>query len=260
MTARVAVAGGTGTVGRHVVRALAARGAEPVVLARSTGVDLLTGRGLDAALEGCSAVVDVTSVTTLRARVAVEFFETATGTLLTAAARAGAGHAVVLSIVGIDDVDLGYYVGKRTQERVVAAGPVPWTVLRATQFHEFPLQLLAGSHGPVAAVPSMRSAPVAATEVADLLADLVQGGPAGMTTPVRGPQTLGMVRMARQYAAATGSRRLVVPLRLPGATGRALASGALVPDEPSVRGVLTFAEHLATLRHAATGGAPADAR
>jgi uncharacterized protein YbjT (DUF2867 family) len=244
---RVTVAGGTGVVGRHVVAALRRRGDDAVVLARSAGVDVVSGAGLDAALDGCDAVVDVVSVTTTRAAVAVEFFETATGNLVAAAARAGAGHVVALSIVGIDDVDLGYYRGKRVQEQVVRSGPVPWTVLRATQFHEFPGQLLGRQRGPVAFVPTMLSAPVAAAEAGAHVADLVHAGPQGMAAPLRGPETGRMVDLARRLVAATGRRRLVVPLPVPGASGRALRAGALVPGEPCVRGTLTFEEYLAGL-------------
>ena len=244
---KVAVAGGTGAVGRHVVAALAARGDEPVVLARSTGVDLVTGSGLDAALDGCDAVVDVATLHTMRAATAVAWFERATGGLVAAARRAGVGHVVLLSIVGVEDVDLGYYVGKRAQERVVRGGDVPWTVVRATQFHEFPGQLLAAQRGPVAVVPSMLSSTVAASEVGTHLADVVRSGAQGMATPVRGPQTHRMTELARRLVAATGGRRLVVPLPAPGRTGRGLRSGALVPGEPCVRGVQTFEEHLAGL-------------
>lgn len=252
---RVAVAGGTGAVGRHVVAALAARGDEPVVLARSTGVDLATGHGLDAALDGCAAVVDVATLHTVRAATAVAWFERATGTLVAAARRAGVGHLVLLSIVGVDDVDLGYYVGKRAQERVVRTGGVPWTVVRATQFHEFPGQLLAAQRGPVAFVPSMLSSTVAASEVGEHLAGLAGAAAQGSATAVRGPQTHRMPDLARRLVAATGGRRLVVPLRAPGATGRRLRAGALVPGEPCVRGVQTFEEHLGTLRAARAGGA-----
>ena len=156
MADRIAVAGGTGVVGRHVVEALAAAGCEPVVLARSTGVDLVSGAGLDAALTGARAVVDVSNVATQRRSASVGFFTAATSALLAAGARAGVRHHVVLSIVGVDRVDTGYYAGKRRQEELVLAGGVPATVLRATQFHEFADQVLAIARGPVAPVPSMR--------------------------------------------------------------------------------------------------------
>ena len=171
---RVAVAGGTGLMGRLVVERLDAAGHEAVVLARSRGVDLLTGTGVDAALAGCSAVVDVTNVGTASGRRSREFFGTVTDRLLTAGVRAGVGHVVALSIVGVDRVGLGYYRGKLHQEELLAAGPLPWTVLRATQFHAFAAQLADRGRGrsPVVLVPRALSRPVDAAEVADRLAAL----------------------------------------------------------------------------------------
>jgi uncharacterized protein YbjT (DUF2867 family) len=135
---KVAVAGGTGVVGRHVVDVARERGHDVVVLARAEGVDLTTGAGLAERLVGVDAVVDVTSVGTQKRAEAEAFFGAVTRNLQ----AAGAAHVVALSIVGIDDVDTGYYAGKRLQERLLTEGAVPWSVLRATQFHEFAEQVL----------------------------------------------------------------------------------------------------------------------
>ncbi|MEU6611727.1 hypothetical protein ABZ922_43145 [Streptomyces shenzhenensis] len=116
---KIAVAGGTGVAGRLVVEALWARGHTPVVLSRGRGVDLLTGSGLDAALTGAEAVVDVTNVTTTRKWASVDFFDTAGRHLVGAAERAGARHLVTLSIVGTDRVRNPYYAGKLRQEEIV---------------------------------------------------------------------------------------------------------------------------------------------
>lgn len=132
---KIAVAGGTGLVGAMVVAEVRRTGATPVVIARSAGVDLTTGSGLAEALDGVDAVIDASNVDTLSAKRSVAFFEAATGRLLAAGEEAGVRHHVALSIVGCDRVDLPYYLGKRRQEALVAAGPVPWSVLRATQFH-----------------------------------------------------------------------------------------------------------------------------
>jgi len=238
---RIAVAGGTGLTGRLVVEELRRDGHEPVVLARSRGVDLVSGQGLDDALAGCAAVVDVSNVTTVRRDTAVRFFGGTAANLTAAAARAGVGHLVVLSIVGIDRVDLGYYAGKRRQEEVVTGGPVPWTLLRATQFHEFAGQLLERSRGPVAVVPRMLCQPVAVAEVAARLAGLATGAPAGFARELAGPEQLQMTDLGRAVARARHLRRLVVPVRVPGATGRALATGGLLPDGPHDVGRLPFA-------------------
>jgi uncharacterized protein YbjT (DUF2867 family) len=237
---RIAVAGGTGVVGRHLATALAAAGHEPVVLARSGGVDLTTGVGLADAMRGVEAVVDVSNTTTMRRAAAEAFFRAATGQLLRAGVRTGVRHHVVLSIVGVDRVDQGYYAGKRLQERLVLDGPVPASILRATQFHEFAGQLLARVPGPVALVPRMRVQPVAAREVAEALADLVVGPAVGTAPELAGPEVHDLPDLARRWLRALGSRRPVVPLWVPGAAGRAMVEGALLPTAPGPRGHETF--------------------
>ena len=205
---RVAVAGGTGLTGRHVVDSLTSAGQEPVVLSRSSGVDLVTGGGLAAALAGVDAVIDVSNVTTTRRAAAERFFTAATTHLRDAAAAAGVGHYVLLSIVGVDRVDLGYYAGKRRQEQLLAAGRVPWTVLRATQFHEFAEQVLERLRGPVAVIPAMRSRPVAVAEVADALVEAVITGPVdGYATELAGPEVLWLADMARLVLRRHGQGR-----------------------------------------------------
>ena len=243
---RVAVAGGTGAVGRHVVAALAAAGAEPVVLTRSAGVDLVTGQGLEDALRGAAAVVDVSNISTQKRQTSIDFFTASTSRLLEAGARAGAGHHVALSIVGVDRVDSGYYAGKRVQEDLVLSGPVPASVLRATQFHEFVDQVLALTRGPVAPVPVMRVQPVAAREVATALAALALQDAVGLAPELAGPQEHGLPDLARRLLRRRGERRLVLPLRLPVAASRAVAGGALLPTGPGPRGTQTFDQWLAT--------------
>ncbi|WP_121257057.1 SDR family oxidoreductase [Nocardioides ferulae] len=242
---RIAVAGGTGVVGRHVVDVAWERGHDVVVLARAEGVDLTTGRGLAERLTGVDAVVDVTNVATQRREEAEAFFRAVTGTLLAAEAEQGVAHHVVLSIVGIDEVGLGYYAGKRLQERLVADGPVPWSVLRATQFHEFAEQVLGFARvGPVSLVPRMLSQPVAAREVAEALVDRAAAGPGGRVPDLAGPQQHDVVRLARRVVGARGLRRVVVPVPVPGEAGRAVRSGALTPATDGPRGRITFDQWL----------------
>ncbi|WP_199443719.1 SDR family oxidoreductase [Umezawaea beigongshangensis] len=242
---RVAVAGGTGLTGKRVVESLVEAGHEPVVLSRGSGVDLVSGSGLDDALTGVETVVDVSNVTTTRAAVSVAFFEAATRHLLAAAERAGVRHHVVLSIVGCDRVDLGYYEGKRRQEELVRAGAVPWTVLRTTQFHEFAGQVLDRvPPGPVALVPRMLSQPVAVREVAQALVALVDGVPLGAAPELAGPRPEQLVDQVRLLLRARGQRRWVLPVRLPGETARRTAGGALLPTAGGPRGTTTFAQWL----------------
>ena len=235
---RLAVAGGTGVVGHHVVEVARERGYDVVVLSRGEGVDLTTGAGLADRLDGVDAVIDVTSVRTQRREDAERFFGGVTRNLQ----AAGAAHIVALSIVGIDDIDTGYYAGKRLQERVLAEGTTPWSVLRATQFHEFAEQALGFVRvGPFSLVSRMLSQTVAAREVGEALVDLVAAGPSGRVPDLAGPERHQMVDLARRVA--DGRRVIGVPL--PGTAGRAMRSGALCPSEPGPRGRITFDEWLA---------------
>ena len=243
---RVAVAGGTGTVGRHVVDELRRRGHETVVLTRSTGADVRRRESLAEPLAGAEAVVDCLNVATTRGRVAADFFTTTTRNLAAAGAEAGVARHVVLSIVGIDRTPTGYYRAKLAQEAAARESAVPVTILRATQFHEFPAQLLAQLRtGPVVFAPRMTSAPVAAAEVACALVDLVEQPPAAGTVELGGPERLDIADLIARLAVARGVRARVVPLRLPGAGGRAMRSGELVPDSPWRTGTQTWDEWLA---------------
>jgi uncharacterized protein YbjT (DUF2867 family) len=236
---KIAVAGGTGVVGRHVVVVARERGHDVVVLARAAGVDLTTGAGLAERIAGTDAVIDVTSVPTQKREEAEAFFGAVTRNLQ----AAGAAHVVALSIVGIDDVDTGYYAGKRLQERVLAEGTVPWSVLRATQFHEFAEQALHFVRvGPFSLVPRMLSQPVAAREVAEALVDLAEAGPSGRVPDLAGPERHDMVDLSRRVAAG----RRVIGVRLPGAAGKAMRSGALCPTGDGPRGRITFDAWLAS--------------
>lgn len=241
---RVAVIGGTGTVGRLLVRALDDAGHEASAIARSRGVDVITGVGLAAALEGCAATVDVSGPRRSLASRPRRFFTTATRNVTAAAHRAGVAHHVVLSIVGIDQVPLGYYRAKLAQERAALAGPVPTTVLRATQFHEFAGQLISSSPGPVVLVPRMRCRPVAAAEVAAALVDLAVGPAVGMAPELAGPREEEMAELVRWVVQVRGPHRRVVTVPIPGATGRALRGGALLPTGLGPRGRIGFDEWL----------------
>jgi uncharacterized protein YbjT (DUF2867 family) len=211
-------------------------------------VDLLTGSGLAGQLEGLDAVLDVTSISTQSAGVSTEFFRAVTTNLLRAERDEDVGHHLALSIVGVDTAPHGYYAGKAAQEELVSGGPVPWTLLRATQFHEFAAQLHGRvAIGPLHLVPVMRSQPVAAREVAQRLVELAEAGPAGRVRDLGGPEVLRMVDAVRDWARATGRRGPVLALPLPGGFGRALRDGTLLPGPGADLGTRTFAEWVAGL-------------
>lgn len=255
---RIAVAGGTGWIGSLVVREVRERGHAPVVLARSKGVDLLTGTGLDEALHGVTRVIDVSNIAALSLKRALAFFETATPNLLRAGQKAGVEHHVTLSIVGSDRIATGYYTAKHRQETLVHDSPVPSTVLRATQFHEFAAQILARTDtGPVKLVPRMRSQPVAGSEVASALVDRALAEAVGSAPDLAGPQVLEMTDMVRRLRRATKQRAFVIPLRLPGAAGKAMAEGELLPEEDGPRGSVTFDAWVEERAAASAGATPA---
>lgn len=243
---RIAVAGGTGTVGREIVAAVRARGHEAVVMARSTGVDLGTGQGLDAALAGADAVIDASSIGTMSAEESRAFFRTASETLLAGAARAGVGHAVLLSIVGIDRNPHGYYAGKVAQEAVWTQSPVPSTIVRATQFHEFAGQVSGQARlGPIQLAPHARTQPIAAAEVAAHLAGLVEAPAAGRATDITGPREEDLADMIRAWVRHQGRRGPVIAVSLPGAQMRGMRAGLALPGPDALRLGPTFADWLA---------------
>ncbi len=243
---KIAVAGGTGTVGAPTVDALRAAGHEPVVLTRSNGVDLVTGDGLDAAVVGVDAVIDLANVSTLSPAAAVAFFTAASGNLVAAASRNGVKHVVLLSIVGIDRVPHGYYAGKVAQEEVFEASPVPWTIQRATQFHEFAAQMFGqAKFGALHIAPRARIQPIAVREVAERLAELAAGTARGRAPDLAGPREEKLDEMVRAYARSTGSRGWIPSITVPGGQMKGMRAGLVLPGPDAVLGTQTFAQWLA---------------
>jgi uncharacterized protein YbjT (DUF2867 family) len=227
---RIAVAGGTGLAGRQTVKALGDAGHDAVVLARSAGVELTTGRGLAAALVGVDAVIDVSNTPTVSAEQARAFFTATTGQLLAAEHHAGVRHHVVLSIVGLDRVEgNSHYAGKRAQERAALAGPVPATVLRATQFFDYAAMVVGWTRrGQVATVPPLLIQPVAVADVADVLVQVAAGAPRNGVRELAGPEPQDLVDMVRRMLAARGESLRLIP-RWGGLFGVELAGEVLLP-------------------------------
>lgn len=238
----VLVTGATGAVGNLLVDRLRAKDVAVRALSRRAGPglvtgDLATGAGIDRALEGVGTVVHLATTNRDDSGLA--------RTLMRAAAATGHPHVVLLSIVGIDRIPLGFYRGKLAAEAAVAESGLPHTILRATQFHTLVEQILTAQRwSPVLLAPSFRAQPIDVGDVVTRLLELVGDSPAGRVPDIGGPEVRDVRSFAEAYRAATGSRRPVVPLRLPGATFRAFRSGAnLVPGQPY--GTVTFEQHLA---------------
>jgi uncharacterized protein YbjT (DUF2867 family) len=235
---RVAVAGGSGTVGRYVVEAATAAGHAAVVLSRSHGVDLLRPDALGPALAGVDVVIDVTNPSAREG--ADRFFSEATTNLQTLAAEAGVRHIVTLSIVGIERAAANpYYAAKLRQEQIVLRGPVPATVLRATQFHEFAVQTLARSveHGR-GSVPNMRVQSVAARTVGQVLIEHAAAAAMSRAPDLAGPEQADLVDLARAYV-----ERFDLQLAVEIAPS-AIPFGATLPDTSARREGPTFADWL----------------
>lgn len=247
---RLVIAGATGTVGRHVVNAAKSRGHEVVALSRSSGQDIVHGAGLVQAMAGAHAVVDVTSTVTTSAAKSTAFFTAVTANLSHAERQAGVPHHVALSIVGIDTLNVGYYAGKLAQEHAVREGPVPWSLLRATQFHEFAEQVVRrGSIGPFVAVPKILVRPVAAREVGTRLVEIAEGAPIGRATDLVGPNDERLVELVRRMSAFDGTTRRAFELSLPGRYWRGSASGRLRGGAGALRGRIGFDDWLASDDH-----------
>jgi uncharacterized protein YbjT (DUF2867 family) len=240
----ILVTGGTGTLGRLVVARLRDAGRTVRVLTRGeraaedgvtyvTG-DLTTGEGVDAAVAGAAVIVHCAGANTGDGET--------TETLVRAAARAGTPHLVYISVVGVDRLPVvsrldramfGYFASKRAAEEVVASSGLPWTTLRATQFHDLILMTARQmAKLPVIPVPSgFQFQPVDAGDVADRLVELALGAPAGLAPDIAGPRVYDMRDLVRGYLEARGKHRPIVPVRAPGRAARAYRDGAnLAPD------------------------------
>jgi uncharacterized protein YbjT (DUF2867 family) len=232
----VLVTGGTGALGRLVVERLRSTDIRPRVLSRSgrpgtVGGDLLTGEGLDGAVRGADTIIHCASSPLRMAR---QTDVEGTKRLLVAASRAGVSHIVYISIVGIDRLrSYPYYRVKLDTERVVEGSPVPYTILRATQFHDFLLRAVRFlDRLPVMIVPDGSPVqPIHVGEVADRMVELALSEPAGRVPGVGGPEVMTMTDAVRAYLEARASRKRVLAFRLPGKTARAFRSGALTCPE-----------------------------
>ena len=223
-------------LGRRVVERLDAAGVGTRVMSHSgrpatVRGDLLTGKGLDAAVRGVQTVIHCASSPYRRTR---EVDVAGTGRLLQAAARAGVSHLVYISIVGVDRAaSFPYYRIKLDAERAIETSPVPHTILRATQFYDLVLTAMRFMDRlPVMPVPAkLLGQPIEVGEVAGRLAELALSGPAGRAPDVGGPEVGTLAESARRYLGVLGSRKRVVEFPLPGRTARAIREGVLICPE-----------------------------
>ncbi|MYV97485.1 NAD(P)H-binding protein [Streptomyces sp. SID3343] len=246
---RIAIAGATGNIGALTATVLEQDGHDVVRISRSLGVDLSTGAGLDDALVGVEAVVDATNAPAADEAATVAYFRTTTGNLLAAEERAGVRHHVLLSIAGVDRIEgNAHYAGKREQERLVAAGPVPWTTVPAAQFHDFAAMVASWTEQDgVATIAPLLVQPIAPSDVADILAEIAVGEPQGRYVDVVGPEPQDLVDMARRTHEARGRVVKLVPT-WSGAFGPSMAGNVLLAVDGARIAPTTFDEWLAEQR------------
>lgn len=245
----ILVTGGTGTIGRQVVPLLQAAGGKVRVLSRHPGdrgdgieylaVDLLTGEGLDRAVDGVDVILHLAG--------GPKGDEVGTRNLVEAAERAQVRHLVHISVTAVDQLPLTYFKSKLGAEQAVRASSVPWTVLRVAQLHDFVWNAVrAMAKLPVLPVPGgLRFQPVDSRDVAERLAELTLGEPQGLVPDLVGPKVYSLAELARDYLRTTGKRRLSVPIRVPGKAGKVYRAGGNLTLSGAAVGTHTWEEFVA---------------
>jgi uncharacterized protein YbjT (DUF2867 family) len=229
---KVVVIGGTGLIGSKVVTRLREKGREAFAAAPNTGVNTLTGEGLDGALEGASVVVDVANSPSFDEAAVMEFFKTSTSNVLAAALKAGVGHYVALSVVGTERLPAsGYFRAKVAQEQLITGSTIPYTLVHATQFFEF-LNGIAQSStdGDTVRIAPVLFQPIAADDVADVVAEVSVGTPLNGRIEIAGPDQFRFDELIRDFLRNNDDLREVV------ADKHALYFGAELSEESLIPG------------------------
>jgi uncharacterized protein YbjT (DUF2867 family) len=249
---KIVVIGGSGLIGSKTVPILRQRGHEVVVASPKSGVNTITGEGLEEAMVGAQVVIDLTNSPSFEDKAVMEFFTTSGGNILAAEAATGVRHHVALSIVGIDRTDNGYFRAKVVQEKLIVASRIPYAIIRSTQFLEF----LGGIADSCASGNAIRLSPglfqpIAADDVAAIVADVALGAPRNSVVEIAGPQRAPFNEIVASYLKAVGDRREVV--RDPEALyfGGRVEERSLVPLGDARLGRITLEEWLRHSRAAA---------
>lgn len=255
MSSPILVTGGTGNIGRHTVPLLRDAGRGVRILSRSAraaepGIDYVVGDtvkgiGLAEALEGVETVLHLAG--------GAKGDDVAARNLVAAARAVGARHLVLISVIGADQMPIGYFRMKAAAEREFAASGIPCTILRVAQLHDFALPMVKALSAMRIAPRGLRFETVGVDVVAARLAELMLGAPAGRVADLAGPEIREIADLVRAFDAARGRKRRLLPLRIPGAVGRAYRAGDNLADVTAVRAGTTWAQFLATREAVAAG-------
>ena len=229
---KILVIGGTGLIGSKLVKLLTERGHEAIAASPATGVNTITGEGLDAALAGVDVVVDVANSPSFEDKAVLEFFQTSGRNLLAAEKRAGVRHHVALSVVGTRRLaESGYFRGKIAQEDLIEAAGLPYTIVHSTQFFEFLGGIVqSGTQGDEVRLSSAYVQPIASDDVALAMADATLGAPVNGIVEIAGPEKVRLSELAQRYMGKIGDTRTVQ------ADAGVRYFGALLDDDTLVPG------------------------
>src|SRR6266700_3723449 len=243
---KIVVLGGTGLIGAKLVSLLRSEGHEVIAASPSLGINSITGEGLTEALIEAQVVVDVTNAPSWEDNAVLEFFETSTRNLLAAEKKTGVGHHVALSIVGCDRLPAsGYLRAKVAQEKLIKASPIPYTVVRATQFFEFVGGIAqSATQGQTVRLPSALFQPILSDDVAAALVRIAVAKPLNETIELAGPDAIPFDEVVRQYLKATGDTRTVITDSNALYYGIAVNDQSLTPGENPRLGTTRFSDWL----------------
>lgn len=244
---KITVLGATGQIGSKVVETLIAQGHEVVAAARNSGVDVLTGAGIDDAVAGADVLVDVVNSPSFEDGPVLEFFTTSTANLVAAAQKAGVGHYVALSIVGADGLpESGYMRAKVAQEKAITGSGLLYTIVRATQFHEF-AEMITGSLivGDELHAPDALIQPIASLDVAAQVAESAVAAPVNGIVDIGGPDKIAFADLARLVLADQGRELSVVVDPQATYFGTPVNATSLVTGDGAVLATIRFTDWLA---------------
>src|SRR3989440_7834824 len=247
---KIVVIGGTGLIGTKVVKKLREKGHEVVAASPSKGINSVTGEGLAVALVGAEVVVDVANAPSWEDKAVLEFFETSSRNLLAAEAAAGVGHHVALSVVGTDRLlASGYFRAKIAQENLIKASPIPYTIVRATQFFEFVGGIAqSATEGQTVRLPPVLMQPIVSDDVAAVVAEAALAEPLNGTVDLAGPEPIRQDELVRQFLHATGDGRMVITDPKALYYGISVNDQSLTPGDNPPSGATRLADWLS--RHA----------
>jgi uncharacterized protein YbjT (DUF2867 family) len=243
---KIVVIGGTGLIGSKLVSTLRAKGHEVLAASPDSGVNTITGEGLPAALAGAQVVVDVANAPSWEDKAVLEFFETAGRNIIAAEKAAGVKHHVAVSVVGTDRLlASGYFRAKMAQEELIKASPIPYTIIRATQFFEFVEGIAkSATDGQKVRVSDVMMQPIVSDDVAATVADVALAAPLNGTVELAGPEPIRMNELVRQFLKSRSDSRTIVTDPSAGYFGTPVNDQSLTPGANPILGPTRFADWL----------------